>query len=217
MITAKQIRAARAMMNESRESFAKIAGVHKNTLANVEAGKLTASNTKIMNNLKKAGFEFEGTSGVRMRETSSYAFYGAGSADKFYLDILTNIKNSGGPLLASFATMDDFLRALGIESAARMDRLDKLCKFGPIKCNLSEARNSHAEAPAVQVRAVQLEAHQHWATIVYANRLAIIITLNPKSFYYYVSDCVEAAQAETKFFYERWSKGFAFKAVLDGE
>jgi transcriptional regulator with XRE-family HTH domain len=90
MIDAKQIRAARALLNWSREELAEQTGISVPALARAETGESqlrASSKEKIKYALEQAGIIFTDGSGVKMRNEIVRIFEGLEGIDRFYNEI----------------------------------------------------------------------------------------------------------------------------------
>ena len=95
-IDAKQIRAARALLNWSRDDLANYAGVSVPALARAEAGESqlrVASVNKIKSALEQAGVIFTDGHGVKLRSEIVRIFEGYEGIEKFYSEIYMYAQN----------------------------------------------------------------------------------------------------------------------------
>lgn len=140
MITGRQIRAARALLEWSGTDLAQKSGLTQMTISNIESDKVQASEDSLQNILTafdKHGIEFLDSDGVRVRQQEVRVFSGKNGYRQFLDHVYATLKNGGrirqfflndnsGP---SFA--DEYGQA-HIERMAKIDGLDAkvLCVEG---------------------------------------------------------------------------------------
>lgn len=97
MIKASQIRAARALLNLSREELAKLSGVSAATIHNIE-NELHATNVATLDKLEVAfenvGILFIGQTGVEMNTKIVRLFQGQRGLQEFLNDVYNNISDN---------------------------------------------------------------------------------------------------------------------------
>jgi transcriptional regulator with XRE-family HTH domain len=171
MITAEQIRAARAMLNWNLGQLAKQSGISKNTLQGIEQeishGRVSSFEA-IKAAFEAAGIEFIGTSGVRKRQDVLRIL----SAPNAYLQLLDDayatLRGTGGELLFMYVDNSKSSHAV-IESDLRM-RHDGI-KFRSL---ISEA-NPYCLYPLVEYRCIPPHAFENNSILIYADKVGIMI------------------------------------------
>ena len=140
MITGRQIRAARALLEWSGTDLAQKSGLTQMTISNIESDKVQASEDSLQSILSAFdthGIEFLDSDGVRVRQQEVRVFSGKNGYRQFLDHVYATLKNGGrirqffsneqsGP---SFA--DEYGRA-HIERMAEIENLDAkvLCVYG---------------------------------------------------------------------------------------
>lgn len=123
MITADQIRAARALLNWSQTELSVRSGLTTPTIANIELGKQTPSSTtlqRIFDAFDVAGIEFLDGEGVKKRTGQMYTYRGQEGFQKFYQDIDSTALSLGtDEFLVCNVDERDFLKWLSDESTYR--------------------------------------------------------------------------------------------------
>lgn len=123
MITADQIRAARALLNWSQTELSVRSGLTTPTIANIELGKQTPSSTtlqRIYDAFDVAGVEFLDGEGVKKRTGHIQTYRGRDGFQKFYQDIdSTALSTGSGEFLVCNVDERDFLKWLNDESLYR--------------------------------------------------------------------------------------------------
>lgn len=136
MISASQIRQARAALNFGQQDVADACGIHKTTLSDIENGKSGGSSkalTALQNFFENQGLEFIEGDGVRQSKSTLKRYSGSAEFKLFYDDIYNTAKTVGGsiclfngvPALLIKWLGDDFYKA----HAARMEKIKKNFDF----------------------------------------------------------------------------------------
>jgi transcriptional regulator with XRE-family HTH domain len=155
-IQAGQIKAARAMLDWTREDLAVATGLSPNTIRNLEAGIISprhATNSIIRQVLERKGLEFTDHEGVRRRPIDLLLHRGHDSCDKFFDDLLQTIKQRGGDVLAVCTSPAMLLQSVGA-SERNLERLEQLSAAADVKCLLADYREPPFALPSVQFRVV---------------------------------------------------------------
>jgi DNA-binding XRE family transcriptional regulator len=206
MISAQQIKAARAMLDWSQDMLAQASGLSPNTIISLEKGNLSPrSATEVKKAFEKEGFEFHGKSGVNRRYDEIRTYEGIDATEKFYDDMLSTVREKGGDIFAIYKSQEIFFNSLGIEGAINLNRLDELNKFANLQCLLTEARELFAPDSACQFRAVIDFQRGPWSLLTYGDKHAIVLKKNA-DFVYIVMRSVEIVQTCIKEFMPLWNK-----------
>lgn len=101
MITASQIRQARAALNIGQQEIADACGIHKTTLSDIENEKSAGSQkafAALQNFFEGQGLEFTENDGVRKNKKGLKPYKGTAEFRMFYDDIYETAKKQGGDL-----------------------------------------------------------------------------------------------------------------------
>jgi transcriptional regulator with XRE-family HTH domain len=102
IITDMQCRAARALLNISREELSKISAVSATAIGSFETGAVEArvkSNNQISSALEAAGVEFIDNDGVRLRRDNIRSYQGKAIHRQLLDEIYADLKPAGGEIL----------------------------------------------------------------------------------------------------------------------
>jgi len=115
-IHAKQIKAARAILDWSQDDLAQKAGLAVNTIRNLETGFAPSGKTAeaIRQAIEDAGLEFIGKQGVRERSEEVIIYDGPDSADILLDDMVRTLKRHGGDILAVMQGAEMIRNSLGL-------------------------------------------------------------------------------------------------------
>lgn len=135
MITGRQIRAARALLEWDAEDLAEKAELSRDTIFNIENGKVQArgsSAEKIFQAFDRSGIEFTDNSGVRMKASGLEVYEGPERFDDFYAFLYEQLKTHGGDVCLS-VTDERLLAKYRKNSAIHYERMQDLSDKGVIK------------------------------------------------------------------------------------
>lgn len=201
-----QIKAARSLLDWSRDDLAAASCVSPKTVAKLEKGEKIslARLIEIRNSLEKEGVEFVGTKGVVLNNTEAKQYSGAQGTEQFYDDLLLTAKEQGGDVLAVFKTSEQLAAALGVANNPDLVRLTNLSRYADIKCLLTDARNASLVVPKVQIRATVVPPAGVWSTIQFGNKHAFVFMTSKNEFWYYVITGTDISLQEKTHFFALW-------------
>ena len=207
MISAQQIKAARAWIDWTRDALAHESGVSPATIRNLENGKLSHRSAEgVRVAFENKGFKFHGKNGLSRHIDESRTYEGPGSCDEFYDDVLSTMTHQPGDIAAIFKTQQQFARSLGVTSDACFERLERLGTLATVKCLLSDARHLFQPMQPVQFRAIAHNPFGVLGTFVYADKTAVVIT-NGVDFVIHVMKSVQISKESWKEFTTFWESG----------
>jgi transcriptional regulator with XRE-family HTH domain len=131
MIEPKQIRAARALLDWTRDDLARASGVSVPALGQIEGenrAPRTASLDKIKAALEAAGILFTDNSGVKLRSDTVVIYEDTDGVRRFFDDVYMTVQHSVPEILIGGGLQKDFFDAMGKEflefHAARIRTID---------------------------------------------------------------------------------------------
>lgn len=133
MIEARQIRAARALLDWTRDDLAKASGVSVPALTQIEGehrAARTSSLDKIRACLEAAGIVFTDNMGVKMKSDLLTVYEGREGLHRFYDDVYVTMLHNPGEVLIGGGYQEDFFEAAG-EDFVKMhaERVKKIPGF----------------------------------------------------------------------------------------
>lgn len=178
MINAAQIRAARGLLDWSREALATACGVSMPALSKIETSKSNPhpeTLAKVQAALEQAGCLFTDNSGVKLKSDIVTVYEKKAGLFAFYDDLYLTALHYGGDLFISGGNQQDFYDALGNEfiimHAARMRDL----KDVKVKMIKPESRAGEPALNYIEYRVVPDQMFYTVPFYVYHDKLAIII------------------------------------------
>jgi DNA-binding XRE family transcriptional regulator len=212
MISAEQIKAARAWIDWTRDALAHESGVSAATIRNLEKGKISHRSAEgVRLAFENKGFKFHGKNGLTRHIDESRTYEGPGSCDAFYDDLIATATQQGGEISAIFKTQQQFTRSLGLTDDANIKRLEQLGKLATVKCLLSDARHPFQPMPPVLFRAITRNPIGVFGTFIFADKTAVVV-INGKDFVFQVMKSIQIAKESGKEFAANWETGLPLAA-----
>jgi transcriptional regulator with XRE-family HTH domain len=160
MISAAQIRAARALLGWSQNYLADAANLSRATIQTIENGfsVRTGKIESVRQALRDHGIEFLDGDGVRRQPEGLKDFMGTYSCDRFFDDVLKTVKEQGCDLICLIYSQDMLTKVSGMTTRrANLERLDQVQKITNIKCILSDDIMPPLSPPSFEVRVLPEE------------------------------------------------------------
>ncbi|MDX2028383.1 MAG: helix-turn-helix domain-containing protein [Alphaproteobacteria bacterium] len=135
LITGRQIRAARALLEWDAEDLAAKAGLSRDTVFNIEKGIVQArggSMEKIIQAFASNGIEFTDNQGVKVKPTGVDIYEGEERFNEFYDFLYEHLKLKGGEVCLSIAD-ETLLSKYRKNPVAHYERMQDLSDRGVIK------------------------------------------------------------------------------------
>ena len=210
MLSAQQIKAARAMLDWSQDELAQASGLSLNTVCSLENGHVSPrSSIEVRKVLESKGFDFIGTNGLSRRTDEYKAYNGTDGRDKFYDDVLATVKEKGGEVVAIFETQEHLADALGVANHANLERLERLSKFAKVRCLISDLNNSSLSIPYFQFGVIPKHPFAPFSSFTYGNKSALLAR-NGADYFYFVMTSVNIAQDRFNGFARDWDAAVPF-------
>jgi transcriptional regulator with XRE-family HTH domain len=130
MLTGKQIRAARMLIEWDAEDLAEKSGLNRETIFNIERGSVQARSTtleKIVRAFSEYGIEFLEDQGVRFRPEGTDILNGSAGLEVFFDQVYSFLSTRGGLVCVSGVDEAQFAAHHGAAlAAAHVQRMNKL-------------------------------------------------------------------------------------------
>jgi len=184
MITAAQLRAARGLVDWTRNELAKAAGVSPETIKNIEHGIFRPQEEtaeRIVKTLALHGIEFTENNGVCMRKDSVIRFEGVDGFKKFMDDVYEVAKNPESAISGSkqicVSNVDDrlFVKYLGDYSPLHSRRMNELKNVKVRVLVQEQDLFSAPEAKYIEYRGNPNQVVNNVPFYVYGDKLAILM------------------------------------------
>ncbi len=209
MISASQIKAARALLDWSQEDLAKMVDVSLPTLRNIEKGGDTKQETlkNITSAFEENGIEFLIDDGVKRKTSAMKTLQGQKGYWEFYDDVYETVKKLGGEILVSNVDELLFTKWLGergMVHKGRMNALSKEKEFS-LKILIREGDNNFTVPEYAEYRWTPKDRFSEIPFYVYGRKLAIIL-FEPQNVSVFIIDNPKIAEAYKKQFNVIWDQ-----------
>lgn len=209
MITASQIRQARASLNIGQQEVSDACGIHKTTLSDIENEK-SAGSQKAFSALQiffeNQGLEFTENDGVRKNKNGLKRFNGATEFRLFYDDIYETAKKQGGDICLYNGVPSYLIEWLGDEyykmHAERMTKIKDKFDFRVI---IREADKQLIGAGFARYRWFPAELFHDKTIYVYGDKVAFI-DFSDKDVHVVVIEQKEIAESQRILFNIAWNQ-----------
>lgn len=213
-IGARQIKAARALLDWSQDDLAQQTGLAVTTIRNLEAGFAPRGTTAgmICQAIENAGLEFIDREGVRRRMDEVEIYQDADSSDSLFDDMLQTAKKQGGQILCAVQSQEMLMMSCGAHGNDRAARMQRLLTHADFMCLLPEGAKLAISTPQVQFRALAKPNIGPVSYFVYGGKHAIILAEGKDSFRFVVFKSPGLAHSYRAHFLMLWEKASPLKA-----
>jgi transcriptional regulator with XRE-family HTH domain len=208
----RQIKAARAMLDWSREDLAAATGLSLSTIRSLEAGTISprqATYQTILQAVEENGLEFTDREGVRARARDLLLFDGPDSADRFFEDILQTLRQRGGDVRTICPTQTLLTQAIGA-SDQTFERFEQLSAAALVKCLLSDCHEPLHAAGTIQFRAIAKLQACPSPYFIYGDKLGFVMREGGIEVRFIVIQSVSIARHWGDSFLDLWDSAVPF-------
>lgn len=212
-IGARQIKAARALLDWSQDDLAGATKLSIATVRKLELGHISprlSTTSVIRQALEGAGLEFIEPDGVRRRPDEVATYKGAMGRVAFFDDIHQTIQRSGGDVVIIESEDAAMMRLQGREDSKNIDRILSLNGTSSIKCLLTEALDLPISTPRFEFRFISKYYVDPLPFCVYGDKLAMIVSNTRIDSKIIVMRSPCAAEASRRQFFSMWEKATPF-------
>jgi DNA-binding XRE family transcriptional regulator len=175
-LTAKQIKAARAMLDWSRAELAAAADISEANIVRLEAGGDSRKETleKILNAFEGHGIVFTQTGGIEPARPELRTLSGPDGLRHFFDDVYVTIREYGGDVVITGFYEDIFTETLGKEfHYMHMERMSKLQNY-KMRCLIEEGDINFLASNYCDYRWSPRGEFKPVAFYIYNNKIAYI-------------------------------------------
>lgn len=151
MITGRQIRAARALLDISQDDLAIAAGLTKQGISKIEDGSVQPREgtiSDISRVFRDRGIEFTENQGVRLKPTGLEVYEGPERFDEFYEFLYEHVKRYGGDVCLSVVE-EKLLMQYRKDPKLHRSRMKELFDHGKIKFRIMATKSDFVSDYAV--------------------------------------------------------------------
>lgn len=204
-IQAGQIKAARAMLDWSREDLASATGLSLNTIRNLEMGYISprgSTTSSIRRAIEEAGPEFIDHDGIRRRKEEIVIYQGPTSCEAFFNDVYQAVKSGNEEVLCSFPSSQSFLQLFTPANSA--GSLTEFGKNAIIRCLLPEIIQPAATNAPAECRLIHKQQAGPVPYFIYGNTHAIALAEGGGEFRFIVFRSAKIARSYRDHFTALW-------------
>ena len=178
MISAKQLRAARAHLDMSQDEVAEGAGLTKYTLSNIERGA-TEGSTRSLEVLQQFyeshDLEFTDNDGIKAIKSDVRRYEGAAGLNAFMLEVVETLEKNPCTYCVSNVDENNWLKWQGVEQATKMR--DRIAAIPGIRAHIlvKEGDDFEFATGYSEYRALPADMfYDNTSFYMYADKLALI-------------------------------------------
>ncbi len=177
MISAKQLRAARAHLDLSQDEVAEGAGLTKYTLSNIERGATEGSSRSLevlQQFYEQNGLLFTDDDGIKVIQSDVRSYEGKMGFHAFMTDVVKTLTAKPGTYCVSNVDENNWLKWLGLEEAVKLR--DQINGIAGIRCHILVKEGDETQfAQYAEYRTLPADAfYDNTSFYVYADKLALI-------------------------------------------
>ena len=185
MITGRQIRAARALLDISQDELANAAGLTKQGISKIEDGSVQPRGGTIADIIRvfnERGIDFTENQGVRLKPTGVDIYDGAEAFDDFYDFLYDHLKQNGGEVCLSI--YDEDLPAKHRKNPElHRSRMKKLIDRGDVTFKILATKSDFIAHGYVQFKWLPQQQPTPTGFYAFGDCLALLSFVNPRSPY----------------------------------
>lgn len=217
-LTARQIRAARALLDWSQEDLANAAQLSVATIRKLELGYISprqATTHDIRHALEDAGLEFIEPGGVRHRPEEIQIYQGHDGAKEFFDDVYKTAKKKSCEVVLVHSSAQKYLsEVLGDYRSIHVERMTAIMKNKPfVKCIVTEDSGPLWASAYGEYKLISKSYVDSVPFYVYDDKYAIIVSEADPSPKITVIQSRVIADAFRRQFYSMWEKATPLNKV----
>ncbi len=209
-LTARQIKAARALLDWSQDDLAKATHLSVATIRKIETGNISPrgkTNDDIRHAFENAGLEFIEPGGVRYCPEDIKVYQGHEGAKAFFDDVYHTAKTRGGEcIILHPSARKFFVTVLGDYHLIHVARMAAIKDGYSVKCIITEDENILPAASYCEYRWMSKRYIDAAPFYVYNDKYALIILDAEPSPKIIVIQSHAVAEALRQQFYSMWEK-----------
>ncbi len=177
MITARQCKAARMLLEWLQDDLAKASGVGVGTIGKFENGEpITRQSAidEIYKTFSRCGIQFLEDDGVKFRSDLAYVYRTTSCYEEFFNDVVRDVKEHLCDVLVFIKSQDMLIRTTGDKNLSNLDRLNLLSAITDVRCIVADVRLPSFVAPKFEIRTVPKQAIAPTPFLIFGDKLAKI-------------------------------------------
>lgn len=207
MISASQIRAARALLDWSQDDLADAAQLSRTTVRTVELGYAARAGNihEIRKALEMNGIEFLDGDGVRRQPEGKRDFTGANSCDRFFDSVLQSVKQDRSELICFIESQNMLTKISGSTRRTNLERLEDVHRATGVKCFISDTIAPTFALPNFEIRIIREDSSVFpMSCFAFSNQLVLAYLDSNLHFSFAVFQKASFVQRCQNYFLPRW-------------
>lgn len=208
-IGARQIKAARALLDWSQDDLACATKLSIATIRKLELGFISprVSTTSILRKaLEEAGIEFMDAEGVRRRQEEIRIYQGADGCSSLFEDIASTTRKNGGDFLAVTPSALALAYLFGAEASKRLEALVEHHNLTCAKIILTDILDLPLSTSRLEYRSISSNYVDPMPFFVYGDKYALVAASEGKISKIVVVQSSVAARSSRRHFHSMWEK-----------
>lgn len=217
-VSARQIKAARSLLDWSQRDLAKATGISVATIRRLETGYISprnATTSLIKQALESAGIEFLDSDGLRRRMSGLSIFEGAHGGKDFFEDMKQTVRTCGSDVLIVSPTATSFAKYCGVSRIQDLDCLIDLNSTALIKCLLTDEEEPPFSTPRFQFRVMSKSFMDPVPFCSYGEKYGIAAPNGEPFSKLILVDSLKMAVSARRHFSSLWDKATQTMASVD--
>lgn len=210
VLGARQIKAARALLDWSQEDLALAAQLSIATIRKLELGYISprlSTTSVIRRAIENAGLEFIDHEGVRRRPDEIVSYEGARGREDFFDDVCLTVKKGGGDVLFVETPETGLLCGQDEPRFSCLETLLKLNGTSVVRCLLTDMVEMPLPTPRLEFRFLSRHYVDPLPFCVYGDKFAMFVSGKGSKSKMIVMRSSCAADSSRRQFYSMWEKG----------
>lgn len=206
---ARQIRAARALLDWSQDDLAQATNLSIATIRKLELGYISPRSTTtdvLCQALEEAGIEFTDAEGVRRRQEEVRIYHGAQGCLNFMEDVVSTSKRTGSEMLAVASSGLALTYLFGAEAGQCLEEAVAKRDIACAKIILTDTFDLPLSTPRLEYRSISSNYVDPMPFCVYGDKYALLAASDHPVSKIVVVQSPVAARASRKQFESMWEK-----------
>lgn len=221
IISSRQIKAARALLDWSQEELAQVAQLSIATIRKLELGYISprcSTTILIRKAFENSGIEFMDSEGVRRRHEGIATFEGASGCSLFMEDMSQTARKNGGEIMIVATSALGLYYMFGTKTSQLLEEMVTRNESLRIKVIITDTYDLPVSMPRLEYRSLSTNYVDPMPFCVYGDKYAMIASNEGKVTKIIVVQSTVAAQSSQRQFKSMWEKAMSLQNVIgDGK
>ena len=211
IVSAAQVRAARAILDWGQEDLSRASGLSLNTIRKIENGHIsprTSTSSALRRSIEDVGLELLDDDGVKRRDDLVNVYKGMDGYRKFWHQLLMDLRESAHTVALALHSPETLSWFFSDQNIYALDVLNRPTIAASVKCLISDNEVSPFLRPSFELRLTQRQNAIPLPWLICGNRYSIIAHVDMGSPPYFVSFRIpQASRAFMVEYQQAWKVG----------